>query len=102
MSAARRDPDLAVVLTDEMGGNEERFVALLRMAQSQGNAGFRASPEVIARFSLMLNLGSLVVDALGLPAVDEDEWRVFMNDLVHGFRPAPRDGSRERQGEGGA
>ena len=52
-SAARRDPDLAEAMASEVGTAEERFVALL----ARGGAGFHASPEVIARFSLMLNLG---------------------------------------------
>jgi AcrR family transcriptional regulator len=89
VSAARRDPGLAAVMVDEVSGREDRFVALLRAAQAEGTAGFRASPEAIARFGLMLNLGSLVVDALGLPAVDADEWRTLMVGLVHGFRPKP-------------
>jgi AcrR family transcriptional regulator len=90
VSAARRDPDLAAAMLAEVGGGEERFVAMLQGARARGATDFRAPPEVIARFSLMLNLGSLVVDALGLPAVDEEDWQVFMAGLVHGFRPESR------------
>jgi AcrR family transcriptional regulator len=90
VSAARRDPDLAAAVVADVGGGERRFAEMLRRAQTRGTAGFRASPEVIARFSLMLNLGSVAVNALGLPAVDEDEWQAFMGDLVHGFRPRSR------------
>jgi AcrR family transcriptional regulator len=95
VSAARRDPGLGEVMADEVGGREERFVALLRAAQASGTTAFRAPPEIIARFGLMLNLGSLIVDALGLPAADEEEWRTFMVGLVHGFRPARPPGSTE-------
>jgi AcrR family transcriptional regulator len=94
VSAARRDPDLAEAMRAQVGGAEQRFADVVRRAQAGGTAGFRTSPEVIARFSTMLNLGSLVVDGLGLDPVDEDEWRSFMTDLVHGFRPGARTGSR--------
>jgi AcrR family transcriptional regulator len=90
VSAARRDPDLAKAMVAEVGGGEQRFVAMLRRAQAKGMAELGASPEIIARFSLMLNLGSQAVDALGLPRVDEDEWSAFMTDLVHGFPRAAR------------
>jgi AcrR family transcriptional regulator len=90
VGAARRDPDLARALTAELGRGEERFAEVIRLAQQRGTVAFRASPEVIARFSVLLNLGSRVVDALDLPAVDDDEWQAFMTDLVHGFRPGPR------------
>jgi AcrR family transcriptional regulator len=95
--AARRDPELAAAMAAELGGGELRFTEVLRRAQAKGAAGFRAPPEIIARFSLMLNLGSVVIDALGLPPVDEQEWEAFMTDLVHGFRPA-----RARAGDGPA
>jgi AcrR family transcriptional regulator len=90
VSAARRDPDLATAMIAEVGGGEARFVEMLRRAQTRGTAELGASPEIIARFSLMLNLGAQAVDALGLPAVDKDEWTEFMTALVHGFRRGPR------------
>jgi AcrR family transcriptional regulator len=88
-SAARRDPEVAAALAAEVGDGEDRFAEMLRCAQANGAVGARYSPEVIARLSLMLGMGSLVVDALGLAPVDEDEWHDFMAGLVHGFRPPP-------------
>jgi AcrR family transcriptional regulator len=100
VSAARRDPDLAVALTTEIGAGEERFAAMLQKAEAAGATELVASPEIIARFSLMLNLGSLAVDVLGLPPIDEDDWSAFMADLVRGFPGTPHTDAATTRTEG--
>jgi TetR/AcrR family transcriptional repressor of uid operon len=90
VSAARRDPEVAAALAAEVGGGEARMAETIRRAQAEGTVAARRAPEVIARFSLMLRLGALVVDALDLPAVDQDEWEAFMTGLVRGPRNRTR------------
>ena len=88
-AAARRDPKVAAALAAEVAGGEARVADAVRTAQEDGAVARGYAPEVIARLSLLLGLGSLVADALELPEVDGDEWRDALADLVQGGAPAP-------------
>jgi hypothetical protein len=41
----------------------------------------------VARFCLMLGLGSLLLRAMALPGTDPDAWASFIDRIVDGFRP---------------
>lgn len=47
--------------------------------------------DVVARFCLMLSLGSLLVRAMDLPSTEPDEWASFITRLVGGFRAGELD-----------
>lgn len=79
--AARRDQELAAVLVAALGEREASMAALLRRGQDDGSLAEGFSPAAGARFALMLSLGSMLVDALGMPATDRDDW----DDVVHRF-----------------
>jgi AcrR family transcriptional regulator len=40
------------------------------------------APDAVARFTLMLGLGSLLVSALDLPPVDHDDWTALISRLI--------------------
>jgi AcrR family transcriptional regulator len=84
--AARRDPDAAQVLRREVLAQESLLADLLRFGQSAGEVVADADPAVVARYCLMLGLGSLLVRAMELPSTDPDAWRAFIDRLVDGFR----------------
>lgn len=84
--AARRDADLAARLVGDVVAREAVFADLVRFAQRSGEATADVRPEVVARFCLMLGLGSLLVRAMGLPTTDEDDWSSFISRLIDGFR----------------
>ena len=84
--AARRDPDVARILSREVAGREELLSEFVRFGQAAGEVIDDVDPEVVARFCLMLGLGSLLVGAIGLPPSDPDAWASFITRLVDGFR----------------
>lgn len=84
--AARRDPEVADTLVEQVTGREALLADLLRFGQTAGEVVGDVDPAVVARFCLMLGLGSLVVRAVDLPPTDPDAWASFISRLVDGFR----------------
>ena len=85
--AGRRDPEAAQVLLEEVAGREALMADFLRRAQAAGQMVEGVEPEVVARFCLMLGLGSLLVRAIDLPSTDADAWASFIARLIDSFRP---------------
>ena len=95
--AAQRDPEVAAALTADFTDEEERLAATMVAAQERGELSAAAQPEVIARFCLIVGLGSAVVRLLRLPPIEDEDWQRFMNGLVRGLRPKqPANGSTGR------
>jgi AcrR family transcriptional regulator len=84
--AARRDPEVARVLLRESTVREELLAEFLRFAQASGDVVADVDAAVVARFCLMLGLGSIMVRALDLPSTDQAAWAGFIDRLVDGFR----------------
>jgi hypothetical protein len=61
---------------------EENLAALLEAGQRAGLVDASVRTAAVARFLVMLSLGSILVAAMDLPAVDEDDWAVLIGDLV--------------------
>jgi AcrR family transcriptional regulator len=83
--ASRRDAELAQVLATALGEREGLMATLLHEAQARGELTGDVSPEVAARFALMLGLGSMLVRALDMPLTDQAEWAAFIRRLVGTF-----------------
>ena len=84
--AAQRDPELAAALTADFTDEEDRLATAMVEAQQRGELSAGAQPAAIARFCLIVGLGSAVVRLIGLPPIDDDDWQRFMNGLVRGLR----------------
>ncbi|HET6809977.1 MAG TPA: helix-turn-helix domain-containing protein [Acidimicrobiales bacterium] len=87
ITASRRDPDAAQILLGEVSGREELMAELIRFGQAAGEVVADVDPAVVARFCLMLGLGSLLLRAMDMPSTDSDAWASFINRIVDGFRP---------------
>ena len=85
--AARRDPEVATRLVRDVRSRERLLTNVVRMAQANGEADDDVDPDVVARFCLMLGLGSLLVRAMDLPQTDPVAWSSFIARLIDGFRP---------------
>ena len=85
--AAKRHPEVAALLISQFADRESRFAELLRAGQRDGSVDGRLHPSAVARFVTMLVLGSVLVSAMDLPAVDRDEWSDLIVDLVARFTP---------------
>ena len=87
ITASRRDPEAAQILLREVSGREELMAELIRFGQAAGDVVADVDPAVVARFCLMLGLGSLLLRAIDLPGTDSDAWASLINRIVDGFRP---------------
>jgi AcrR family transcriptional regulator len=85
--AARRDTELRSLLADGMEGRERFLADLITASQDDGETAEGFSPEVAARFLLMVRLGAKLLGLLQLPPLDEDDWRTFIGRLVDVVRP---------------
>lgn len=98
--AARRDPEVAAVLSKLVRQREEQFAQLIHRAfePDTGNAAaadqepvdgpVTPEDEAIARFALMLTLGSLLASALDLPSIDPEAWDDVVSRVVSGVADA--------------
>jgi hypothetical protein len=62
------------------------FVELLRHGQRSGDVNSALSPEAIARFSLMVGLGALLVGSIDIEPIDERDWTTLIDALVGRMR----------------
>lgn len=85
--AARHDAELAQVLSAAMADRERVVAALVARGQHEGALTDEMSADVAARFSVMLGLGSMLVSALDMPAIDPAEWSSFISRFVGSFAP---------------
>lgn len=84
--AAKRHPEVAELLTTSVRVREGQLVALLEAAQALGEIDGDLSAEAVARFSLMVALGSLVAGALDLPPIDHRDWAALVARVVDSVR----------------
>ena len=87
VTAARRDPDVLSSLTRQVRGREDLFADLVRLAQDSAEVVGDVDPAAVARFCLMLILGSLLVRSMGLPSVEASSWDELIGRVIAGFRP---------------
>jgi AcrR family transcriptional regulator len=99
IAAARRDPDLALVLTTTLAKREAFMADLIRHAQAKGDVDDGVPPEVLARFCLMVVMGALLSRVAGLPPIDPTAWERFMTRLVDEFRPIDTENDNENDTE---
>lgn len=83
--AARRHPEIAEMLVESFTGREQNLAGLLEAGQRAGvvDAGVRTA--AVARFLVMVSLGSVLLAAIEMPAVDGDDWTALVTDLVGHF-----------------
>lgn len=84
--ASRNHPDVGQLLIDGLSGREQLFRSLIGSAQSSQALAADLSPEAITRFCLMIAMGSLIVEALGLESVEHGEWTKLIERLVDAIR----------------
>jgi TetR/AcrR family transcriptional repressor of uid operon len=99
LAATRRDPELCDVLAGSITQREDLMAELARRALKAGDLDEGVSPEVVARFCLMVALGAMVVRVLDLPPTDTDEWSRFIGRLVDSFRADESDPGSEESGK---
>ena len=89
--AAKRDPEVAQLVSSWLETSEELTAASIRDAQDAGIIDRSFGPETLSRFATMLALGSFLTAALQLHDVDHDDWERVIQRLI--------DSARSREGE---
>lgn len=84
--AARNDPEVARLLLDGLAARERMFRGMVSSAQDSEALTGDLSPAAISRFCLMIAMGSLVVEALGIEPVEHREWTALIERLVAAIR----------------
>lgn len=84
--AARRDPEAADVLLRETSNREDVLASFVRLGQRSGDVVDDVDPATLARFCLMLGLGSLMIRALDLPPAGSASWAALIDRLVGSIR----------------
>lgn len=79
---ARRDPDVAALLSRLLVEREDGMVGLIERAAGQASADRDAA---VARMAMMLGLGSTMLADLDLPKVEPDAWAELVADVVAAF-----------------
>jgi AcrR family transcriptional regulator len=87
--AARNDPEVGALLTQQVADREALFQSLIREEQAAGVLAQDVSAPAVSRLALMISLGSLVAGALGLEPVDHQDWAEVIVRVVGAFRNPP-------------
>jgi AcrR family transcriptional regulator len=85
--AARRDPELAAALRQDLSGARTTFRRLIQAGQRSGSLDATLDTEAIVHFSQAVALGFLIYEALDAPQPDNDAWAALIERLVDGLRP---------------
>jgi AcrR family transcriptional regulator len=87
VTASRHDAGVRRALAEQVNDREHVFAEVIRLAQTSGASAGNVDAAAAARLLLMILFGSLVVQAIDLPAVDPSAWRSLISRLIDGFRP---------------
>jgi AcrR family transcriptional regulator len=86
--AARRDAEAAEVLKGQLSGAEQRIAEGVRSAQAAGQLDGQLDPDVVARFSVMVGLGAVLVGAAELTPSDQGEWTKLILRMASSLAPS--------------
>lgn len=87
-AAARRDPDVARMITGGIRGHLTELAETVELALPEHHL----RPEAIAYFCMTVVLGSLVMNALELPSPDPGAWAAVIDHFVGSVREPPEPG----------
>ena len=84
--ASRRDPAVAELVARAFSEREEGVQKLVRHGQGTGVVDARVSPDAIARFSMVVGLGTMLVEAIGLDPIDDADWSRLIDGITATMR----------------
>jgi len=88
--AAKRDPEVAELVSSWLRGGEKRLADSIEEAQNGGTLDDTFRPDTIARLATMLGLGSFLTAVLDVREVDHDDWTRLVARLVDSVRAGDR------------
>lgn len=88
VAASRRDPQLATLLRERLGGREQLVASLIDQGKRGGTVDDDVDTEAFARFCVMLSLGALAMRALAVDPPRLEEWHSLIARLLDACAPA--------------
>jgi AcrR family transcriptional regulator len=85
--AAQRDPELADMLRTALTRRQEGFAQLVERGRNDGTIATDVDTDTLARFCVLLALGSLVTRTLELDTQRPKEWEALVERLLDAFSP---------------
>jgi len=82
IATSTRDPEVAAVVSEEFSTKERIAADLVRAGQDAGEVDSSLDAEALVRFTTMVALGSIAVNALGLKQVDDDAWGQVIDRML--------------------
>jgi AcrR family transcriptional regulator len=84
--AAKRDPDVAVLVRSLIDERLRSLGALIAHAKDDGSVATGVSGDALTRFSIVLALGSLLYTSIGIDRPDEGEWSSLIRRFVRSLK----------------
>jgi AcrR family transcriptional regulator len=85
--AARRDPDLRAVMSEQFFARRHRLALLLDAGKEAGIVDPELDTLAIVHFAHAVGLGFLLYEALGVPNPDPQAWEKVIAKVVHSLDP---------------
>lgn len=85
LSAGRRDAEVNTIISAALADNVEFMRSILAAGQESGELTTEVDNGAAAHFMLMVGLGSMLMNDLDLPEVDESDWTAFMHRMIGAF-----------------
>lgn len=87
--AARRDRDAAEVSSRHLAEAESWLIGLIRAGQAEGTIDAEVGADALARFSVMLLLGAMLLTPTDLPAVGKPGWADLIERIEEAVTARP-------------
>jgi AcrR family transcriptional regulator len=84
--AAKRDPEVAQLVSSWLNSGESLLAASIKQAQDAGTIDDTVQAETLSRLATMLALGSFLTAALDVRKLDHADWVRLIEQLVDSFR----------------
>lgn len=88
IATSTRDPEVAAVVGEQFSTKERSAADLVRAAQDAGEVDHSIDADALVRFTTMVALGSVAVNALGLKHVDDHGWADIIDRMLASARAA--------------
>lgn len=85
--AARRDPAVEALVVELFQRRHRRIARMVDKGRASGEIDPRVSAQAVARFSMVIGLGSLLIGAVDHGHTDQEDWTRLMTSVVDGLTP---------------
>jgi AcrR family transcriptional regulator len=90
-TAARRDPEIGVLVRERLERFEALVGALGEQARTSGELATDVDPATLARFGMAIALGYDLIHTAGVPEPDRESWLRLTNRVLACLRAGPAD-----------